>query len=110
MLRWTDDASTFFGCRPWCKNFLAYVRVIDCGLLSGLDVRRFQKPRAGMVISGSTPNLSKELMCSQVLTGFPDPDLFDHCAHSGHSSLTLPLASTLAGQDTLLMPQPAPDL
>jgi len=45
--------SNFFGCRPWCKSFLTYVRVIDCGLLSGLDVRRFQKPRAGMVISGS---------------------------------------------------------
>ena len=27
--------------------------------------------------------------------GFPDPDLFDRCAHSGHSSLTLPLAPTL---------------
>jgi len=37
------------------------VQVIECGLLSGLKVRHFQKPRAGMVISGSGPNLDAEL-------------------------------------------------
>ena len=31
------------------------------------------------------------------LSGFPGPDLFDRCAHSGRRSLTLLLAPTLAG-------------
>jgi hypothetical protein len=43
--------------------------------------------------------------------GFPNPDLFDRCAHSGHCTLTLPLAPTLAGYDMSIMPRsPAPDL
>ncbi len=33
---------------------------------------------AGMEISGSGPNLPCELSCSRGLTGFPNPDLFDH--------------------------------
>jgi hypothetical protein len=66
-----DLLSNFFGCRPWCKSFLTYVRVIDCGLLSGLDVRRFQKPRAGMVISGSGPNLREELSARSSTMVFP---------------------------------------
>jgi len=74
-------------------------RVIECGLLSGLFVRHLQKPRAGMVISGSGPNLTIELQCSRLLTGFPDPDLFDRCAHSGLRLLTLPLAPTLVDYD-----------
>ena len=65
--------------------------MIECELLSGLKMRHFQKPRAGMVISGSGPNLYTELICSQGLTGFPNPDLFDHFAHSGRRLLTLPL-------------------
>ncbi|PWE34481.1 hypothetical protein DD563_15055 [Pelagicola sp. LXJ1103] len=32
--------------------------MIDCGLLSGLIVRHFQKPWASIVISGLGPNLS----------------------------------------------------
>ena len=71
-------------------------RVIECGLLSGLDVRRFQKPLAGMVICGSGPNLMNELICSKTSTGFPDPDLFDHCAHSGHRLLTPPSPGQVA--------------
>jgi hypothetical protein len=43
------------------RGFRPYERVIECGLLSGLNVRRFQKPRADMVISGSGPNLEAEL-------------------------------------------------
>lgn len=31
--------------------------VIECGLLSGLCLRRCQKPLAGMVIRGTGPNL-----------------------------------------------------
>ena len=38
--------------------------------------------------------------------GFPNPDLFDRCAHSGHCTLTLPLAPTLAGYDMIIMPRP----
>lgn len=36
------------------------------------------KPLAGMEISGSGPNLPCELGRSRGLTGFPNPDLFDH--------------------------------
>jgi hypothetical protein len=43
-----------------------------------------------MVISGSGPNLIVELKCSRVLTGFPNPDLFDHFAHSGRRLLSPP--------------------
>ena len=35
--------------------------MIERGLLSGLWLRRFQKPLAGMVIRGSGPNLIHEL-------------------------------------------------
>ena len=48
-----------------------------------------------MVISGSGPNLDTELEGSQALAGFPDPDLFDRCAHSGRRLLTLPVAPAL---------------
>jgi hypothetical protein len=80
------------------------LRVIECELLSGLDVRHFQKPRAGMVICGSGPNLASELTSSKRHTGFPDPDLFDHFAHSGRRLLTLPLAPSLADYVMRLMP------
>jgi len=46
-------------CRPSCKEFLI---LLACDRVrssfSGLNVRRSQKPRAGMEISGSGPNLS----------------------------------------------------
>jgi hypothetical protein len=50
-------------------------------------MRHFQKPRAGMVICGSGPNLIPELVSSKSSTGFPNPDLFDRFAHSGHRLL-----------------------
>lgn len=53
----------FCGCRPECNRF-DRMRVIECGLLSGLPMRHFQKPRASMVICGSGPNLLPELYCS----------------------------------------------
>jgi len=53
-------------------------------------MRHFQEPRAGMVISGSGPHLKNELSGSQQPAGFPNPDLFDHFAHSGHRLLTPP--------------------
>jgi len=43
------------------RSFSLIVGVIECGLLSGLIVRHYQKPRAGMVISGLGPNLFGEL-------------------------------------------------
>ena len=55
-------------------------------------MRHFQKPLAGMVICGSDPNLASEILCSVSLTGFSDPDLFDHFAHCGRRLLTPPLS------------------
>jgi hypothetical protein len=57
--------------------------MIECELLSGLKLRHVQKPRADMVICRSGPNLNNEFFHSERFTGFPNPDLFDHCAHSG---------------------------
>jgi len=57
-------------------------------------VRRFQKPLAGMVIRGSGPYLWDELAGSEKLSGFPDPDLFDHFAHSGRRLLASPLPAS----------------
>ena len=85
--------SALCGCRPLCKRAFDLQGVIVCGLLSGLCLRHFQKPLAGMVIRGSGPNLFAELcflfaVCSGHLPGFPDPDLFDHFAHAGRRLLT----------------------
>lgn len=44
----------------------------------------FQEATGGMMICGSGPNLLQELSSSGTTAGFPDPDLFDHGAHSGH--------------------------
>ena len=49
--------------------------MIECELLSGLRVRHLQKPRAGMVISGSVPNLARELCCSAGSAGLLIPKL-----------------------------------
>lgn len=48
-----------------------------------------------MVICGSGPNLTRELCGSAGSLGFPNPDLFDRCAHSGRRLLT-PSSLTLA--------------
>jgi len=53
------------------RSFWLSGRVIECGLLSGLIVRHFQKPRAGMVISGLGPNLSGELVARSPKLVFP---------------------------------------
>ncbi len=60
----------FCGCRPQCKKFLTLWRVIECGLLSGLPLRHFQKPLAGMVIRGPGPILISEHVGSLALAGF----------------------------------------
>ncbi|WP_415644329.1 hypothetical protein [Sphingomonas antarctica] len=53
-------------------------------------MRHYEKSLAGMVICGSGPNLFVELSRSKQIAGFPDPDLFDHFAHSGRRLLTPP--------------------
>jgi hypothetical protein len=82
-----SDRITAHSARSFCPS----ERVVECGLLSGLSLRHFARPLAGMVICGSDPNLMCELQRSQVFPGFPDPDRFDHCAHSGHR-LLIPLS------------------
>ena len=102
-------AASFLVAARTARGFRALGRVIECGLLSGLHVRRFQKPRAGMVISGSGPNLLRELCCSSGSTGFPDPDLFDRAPIQVIGFSHSPLAPELAGHGTVVMPAPAPD-
>ena len=58
--------------------FLTFLVEIECSLLSGLYVRHFLRPLAGMEISRPGPNLPCELSRSKEATGFPAPDLFDH--------------------------------
>jgi len=53
------------GCRPLRKKFFDRSGVIESGLVSGLLLRRFQKPLAGMVIRGTSPNLINALSCSR---------------------------------------------
>ncbi len=48
----------------------------------------FQKPLAGMVISEAGPHLCLELDCSQLLSGFPDPDHFDLLPMESSASYT----------------------
>ena len=72
--------------------------MIECGLLSGLFVRHFQKPLAGMVICGTGPHLYLELVRSQLLSGFPDPDHFDLLpirSSTSHTSFTDAVCSKL---------------
>jgi len=63
-------------------------------ILSGVSRSRgrYGDQRIGSKSWGSTQSAKFD-------NGFPNPDLFDRCAHSGHSTLTLPLAPTLAGYD-----------
>ena len=63
--------------------------VIECALLSGLTTRQFQKPRAGMVVSGSGPNLDTELSALGLLLVLPIR-IARSFAHSGRRLLTLP--------------------
>lgn len=52
------------------------------------------KPLAGMVISEASPHLCRELECSQLLSGFPDPDRVDLLPMGSSASHTsLPCAA-----------------
>lgn len=55
------------------RSSAVFYRTILCGTSWLLD---------GMVIGGSGPSLAAELRGPQNHIGFPDPDLFDHLAHS----------------------------
>ena len=68
----------------------------------------FQLPLAGMVMRGSGPNLKNELDGSQQPAGFPDPDLFDHSAHSGRRRLAPSDRHHVAGRFPRIMQPPAP--
>jgi len=50
-------------------------RVIGCGHVSGLSLRRFTQPRAGMAMRGSEAYQQTELDGSCANAAFSDPDL-----------------------------------
>ena len=89
--------------------FSPYERVIECSLLSGLDMRRFQELLAGMVICGLGPSLSNELCWLEVQSWFPVPDLFDHFAHASRCLLALPSPDHLATALSFKLAPPVPD-
>ena len=82
--------SRFCGCRPKCKKFLTS-QVCDRVRTSVRPLFAAFSEAAGR--DGDQRIRSKSnlrALCSQRLTGFPDPDLFDHFAHSCHRLLTRP--------------------
>ena len=58
------------------ENF-PYELGIECALLSGLFMRHFQKPLAGMVIREDWSKSLIRVRSSQRVAGFPVLDLFD---------------------------------
>jgi hypothetical protein len=72
------------------RSFWPSEHVIVCGLLSGLIGAALSKAagRYGDLRNGSKS--AKRALRSQLISGFPGPDLFDHFAHSGHRLLTPP--------------------
>jgi hypothetical protein len=83
--------------------------VIECGLLSGLDVRRFQMPLAGMVNSGLGPNLNLELAARRPWVVFP-VRICSIVAPIQVFALSLPSTPTPVAYDMEIMPWlPAPD-
>jgi hypothetical protein len=55
-----------------------FEHVIECSHVSGLFVRRWSWPQAGMEIRGSEANQKSELPGSLTQTASSDPDLVDH--------------------------------
>ena len=107
-----DPPPGFCGCRPLCKKLST--------LLACDRVRSSVRPRCaalseaagryGDLRIGSKKSVMRALG-SQPGTGFPNPDLFDRCAHPGRRLLTPPLAPTPGDYDmTFMSPPPAPDL
>lgn len=52
--------------------------MIECGLLSGLFLRRFQRPLAGTVICKKAPHMCPYFCNPQLLSGIPASDHFNH--------------------------------
>ena len=104
-------SEVFCGCRPWCKKLLSRLacdRVRSSVRPSCAALSRAAGRHGDQRIGSKS---EYRALCSQTFTGFPDPDLFDRCAHSGLRLLTLPLAPALVDYDMKVMPQPpAPDL
>ena len=65
-------------------------RVIGCGHVSGLSLRRLTQPRAGMAMRGSEADQQTELIGSSTNTAFSDPDLVDPLPLLFSDLLTLP--------------------
>ena len=65
-------------------------RVIGCGHVSGLSLRRLIQPRAGMAMRGSEADQQTELNGSSTNTAFSDPDLVDPLPLQFIDLLTLP--------------------
>ena len=90
-----DKCWNFCGCRPLCKKFLT-VRACD-------RVRTSVRPQCAAFPEAAGRDGDQRIgskstsraFSSYSSTGFPDPDLFDRFAHSGHRLLTLPLAPSL---------------
>lgn len=65
-------------------------RVIGCGHVSGLLLRRLIQPRAGMAMRGSEADQQTELVGYSTNTAFSDPDLVDPLPLLFSDLLTLP--------------------
>jgi len=65
-------------------------RVIGCGHVSGLSLRRLIQPRAGMAMRGSEADQQTELVGSSTNTAFSDPDIVDPLPLLFSDLLTLP--------------------
>ena len=65
-------------------------RVIGCGHVSGLSLRRLIRPRASMAMRGSEADQQTELVGSSTNTAFSDPDLVDPLPLLFSDLLTLP--------------------
>ena len=66
--------------------FERFERVIGCGHVSGLSLRRLIQPRAGMAMRGSEADQQTELVGSSTNTAFSDPDLSILCPYSSVTS------------------------
>ena len=105
-----DDHLGFCGCRPGCKKFLTVWRSDrvrssvrpHCAAFSGA-AGRYGDQRIGSKSLRRTRG-------SEPKTGFPNPDLFDHFAHSGHRLLTPSFRLQIAVPISLRQQQSLPDL
>ena len=79
----SNSFKRYCGCRPYCKRFLPRMRCDRMQTPVRSSTAALLKPLADMVISRSDPNPFSKLNSSPPLTGFPNPDLFDHFAHMG---------------------------